>query len=142
MRLVTRVVDSRDDLSHAVLFPPDLGDHEIVLVVASDGEEQLGGASDPGELEHVDLGCVAADDDGSELLLEPREALRTLLDQRDLMAHLEQRTCDVRADLASARNDDVHQLGPAGSSCPVRTASSISEIAVCVGQTVCRPRSA
>ena len=79
---------------------------------------------------------------GPELLLEPREPVGALLDQRHLVAHLEQRARRVRADLPAAGDDDVHQVASAGSGRVARTVSSSTEIAVCVGQTVWSPRSA
>ncbi len=96
----------------------------------------------PGSLEHADLGGVAAHHDRPELLLEPREAIGALLDERDLVAHLEQRAGRVRAHLPAARDDDVHQTASCGTGAASSTVSSRTEIAVSVGQTVRMPRRA
>ena len=79
-----------------------------------------------------------------ELVLEPLEAVAALLDQRDLVAETQERARDVRADLAAARHDDVHQTvaARAPGSSQVRTISAILSIAVFVGQTVRMPRAA
>ncbi len=138
--LVARVVDARDRLAHAVGLLRDLGDHEVVLVVARHREQELGRPRDPGALEDGDLGRVAADHGRAELLLESREAIRSLLDQRHLVAEVEQRARHVRAHLAAARDDDVHQAGVA-LGVAARTVSRSPAIAVCVGQTMLIPRS-
>ena len=79
--------------------------------------------------------------DRSELLLQTREPVGALLDQRDLVAHLDQRAGDVRSHLSSTGDDDVHQVA-CGAGAEACTVSRSTEIAVCVGQTVFNPRSA
>ena len=96
----------------------------------------------PARSSTCDLGRVAADHDRAELLLEPREPIGALLDQRHLVPHLEERARDVRADLPPAGDDDVHQDAELGWAAVARTVSRSAEIAVCVGQTVLIPRSA
>ena len=149
MLLVPRVVDARDRLRHAVPLLRDLGDHEVVLVVARHREDDVGRPVDPGALEDVDLRRIAAQRHGAELLLELLEAVAALLDERHLVPHVEQRGADVGPDLAAAGDDQVHQLSvrtddAAAAAATVatsqaRTASTRYEIAVCVGQTVRRP---
>ena len=102
---LTRAIALRD----AVALLADLRDDEVVLVVARDREQELRRTRDARALEHADLSRVAPHHHRAELLLETGEPVRALLDQRDLVAHLEQRTRDVRADLPSAGDDDVHQ---------------------------------
>ena len=135
---LTRAIALRD----AVPLLADLGDHEVVLVIACHGEQQLGRSADPGSLEDADLRRVAPHDDRTELLLEPGEAVGTLLDQRQLVAHLEEGPRDVGPDLPAAGDDDVHQVARAGCGVAARAVSRSTEIAVCVGQTVCSPRCA
>ena len=144
VRLVARVVDARDRLRDAVALLPDLADDEVVLVVAGDRQQDVRRTCDPRALERVDLGRVAEQHLVAELRLEPLEAIAPLLDQRHLVAHAQQGAGHIRPHLAAARHDRVHrQLDPVGSSgrtSQARTASVITEIAVCVGQMVRRPR--
>ena len=78
-----------------------------------------------------------------ELVLELLEAVRTLLDQRHLVPHREQRASDVGADLAAAGDDRVHQaLASSGAGASLRTAAASDEMAVCVGQIVRMPLAA
>ena len=114
MLLVARIVHARDRLAHAVALLRDLRDHEVVLVVARHGEQELGRSRDPGPLEDRDLRRVAADHDRPELLLESCEPIRALLDHRHLVAEVEQRARHVRADLPAAGDDRVHQAALAG----------------------------
>src|SRR5581483_1589848 len=141
VRLVTWVVHTGDDLLDAVLLARELRDHEIVLVVAGEGEDDVGRPRDPGALEHVELGRVPALDLVLELVLEPLEAVALLLDERHLVPDPEERAGDVRADLAAAGDDRVHQPATlAGGMAQLRTASISVSIAVFVGQTTRRPR--
>ena len=112
--LVPRVVHARDRLRDAVALLADLCDHEVVLVVARDREQELRGARDARALEDADLGRVAAHDDRAELVLEEREAVGALLDHRHLVTHLEQRARAVRPDLPAPGDDDVHQAASVG----------------------------
>src|SRR3954468_4772878 len=57
--LVARVVHARDQLRDAVLLLRELADHEVVLVVAGDREDEIGGPLDPRGLEDVELGRIA-----------------------------------------------------------------------------------
>ena len=86
MDLVARVVDPGDDLRHAVLLPRELGDDDVVLVVAGHRDDDVGRPGDAGRLEHVELGAVAVDDAVAELVLEEVERARSLLDDDDLVA--------------------------------------------------------
>ena len=72
-----------------------------------------------------------------ELGLELVEPVRPLLDQRHLVSGAQQRTGEVRADLAAACDQDVHQTG---TSSALRTALTSVSIAADVGQTMRRPR--
>src|SRR4249919_2300197 len=47
VRLVPRIVDTRDDLLDAVLLLGELRDHEVVLVVSGEGEDEIRGTLDP-----------------------------------------------------------------------------------------------
>ena len=138
--LVARVVDAGDRLAYAIRLLRDLRDHEVVLVVAGDCQQELRGAADPGSLEDADLGRVAADHGRAELLFEAPEAVGSLLDERDLVAEVDERARHVRPHLPPARDDDVHQLD-AAFGVAARTVSRSDEIAVCVGQTILIPRS-
>ena len=94
---------------------------------------------DPGSLEHRDLGGIAADHGWAELLLESCEAVGPLLDERDLVAEVDERARHVRPDLPAAGDDRVHQALAFGvAAC---TVANSSEIAVWVGQTMVIPRS-
>ena len=84
-------------------------DDHVVLVVAGEREQDVGRPRDPGALEHEELGRVAALHLMLELVLEALEPVAALLDQRHLVAEAHERAGDVRADLAAARDDDVHQ---------------------------------
>ena len=64
---------------------------------------------------------------------------RPLLDQRHLVAHLEERARDVRADLPPAGDDDVHQAALRAGGVAGAHGVESDEIAVCVGQTVRMP---
>ena len=66
---VARVVDAGDDPLAAVLLLGHLADEDVVLVVAGDGDHQVG-ALDAGALEHPQLGRVAVLDGVLELLLD------------------------------------------------------------------------
>ena len=137
VRLVARVVDARDHVADAVALARELADDDVVLVVAGRGDEQVGRALDAGALEHEELGRVAADHLVLELGLELVEPVRPLLDQRHLVAGAQQRAREVRADLAAACDQDVHQTG---ASSALRTALTSVSIAADVGQTIRIPR--
>ena len=96
-----------------------------------------GGRVMPGALEHEQLGRVAPDHLVLELRLELVEAIRLLLDQRHLVPGAEQRPDQVRAHLAAACDQDVHQT--TASSSAWRTAETSVSIADDVGQTMLRP---
>ena len=109
-------------------------------VTASD---EVGRTRDPGALEHVDLGRVAEQHLVPELLLELLVAVRPLLDERHLVAHVSSERATFAPTLPPpATIAYVHQLLTvrARPRRRTRTASVSTEIAVCVGQTVCRPR--
>ena len=148
MRLVAGVVHARDHLWDAVLLPRDLADDHVVLVVAREREHNVGRPRDSRPLEHEELGRVASLHLVLELVLELLEAVTPLLDQRHLVAEAEERAHDVRADLAAAGDDDIHQPGTSSAAgraigiAHVRADSSSLSIATLVGQTVSSPRSA
>ena len=52
MLLVSRVVDPRDHLLDPVLLLGELADDDVVLVVAGDGDHDVGRTLDPGLLQH------------------------------------------------------------------------------------------
>ena len=87
---------------HEVLLLGDLADQHVVLVVAGDGDHEVG-ALDAGALEHPQLGRVAVLDGVLELLLDDQVAAALGLDQRHLVALAEQLAREVPADLAGAR---------------------------------------
>ena len=66
---VPRVVDAGDDPLAEVLLLRELADEEVVLVVAGDGDRQVG-AVDARALEDPELGRVAVLDGVLELLLD------------------------------------------------------------------------
>ncbi len=101
------------------------------------GDDQLG-ALDAAALEHHQLGRVAVLGDVLELLLEQAVAVGALLDDRDLVAHLQQLVGEVAPDLAAACDEDVHQIAAVCES----TVSESTSIAPEVGQTVRIPSSA
>ena len=113
VRLVPGVVDPGDHLRHAVALLGELADDEVVLVVARDREHEVGRPLDAGALEHEELRRVSALHDVLELLLERLEAVRPLLDQRDLVVGAQKQAREVGADLAPAADQHVHQ-------CPIR----------------------
>ena len=107
--LVARIVHPGDDLRDAIALARELADDQVVLVVAGRGQDEVGRPADPGQLEHVQLGRVAELHLVLELLLELLEARRSLLDQRHLVPHPQERAGDVRPDFAASRDDRVHQ---------------------------------
>ena len=108
VRLVARVVDARDDGLDAVAVARELADDDVVLVVAGHGDDDVRRALDPGALEDEELGGVAAEHLVLELGLELREPHRALLDQRHLVPVADQRPRQVRAHLATACDEEVH----------------------------------
>ena len=120
----------------------DLAHDHVVLVVAGHRDHEVG-ALDAGPLEHEELGGVAVADDVLEPLLEPGVALAVVLEQRHLVAHLEQRARKVRAHLAATRDQDVHAAlpprlyaaRPGFSQMAWKAVSITAEVA----HTVCRP---
>ena len=68
--LVPRVVDAGDRLRDAVALLGDLGDDQVVLVVARHRQHELRRPRDPGALENGDLGRVAEHRGVAELGLE------------------------------------------------------------------------
>ncbi len=60
-RLVVRVVDARHDLGHAELLLGDLGDDDVVLVVACYRHHHIR-TPDSGTLQYPDLGAVSVDE--------------------------------------------------------------------------------
>ena len=105
--LVARVVDAGDRALDAVAVARDLADDDVVLVVAGDRHDEAR-ATHAAALEDVQLGRVAVLHDVLELLLERVVAIGTLLDHRHLVPHREQVLGEVAADLAAARDQDVH----------------------------------
>ena len=85
----------------------------------------------PAALEHVDLGRVAVQDQVARTPPRAARSGRALLDQRHLVAHRDERARDVRADLAAAGDDHVHQRARLGAGIAARTASASTAIAVC-----------
>ena len=111
--LVPGVVDARDHLRDPVALLGDLRDDDVVLVVPGDGEHDLRRPRDPGPLEDVDLGRVAEQRHRPELGLELLEPVASLLDERHLVPHPQERAGHVRSDLASPCDDRVHVVLPA-----------------------------
>src|SRR5438270_1070979 len=109
MRLVPRVVHTRDHLLDAVLLACDLADDDVVLVVAGDGHDDVGRSRDPRALEHEDLRRISAQNLVLELALEPLEAVAALLDERNLVPETKQASREILADLAAAGDEGVHQ---------------------------------
>ena len=73
---VPRVVAAGDDPVAEVLLLGDLADEDVVLVVAGDGDDEVG-ALDARALEHPQLGGVAVLDGVLELLLDAQVARRS-----------------------------------------------------------------
>ena len=98
-----------------------------------------GGRAIPARLEDEELGRVAALHLVLELVLELLEAVAPLLDQRHLVPEAKERARHVRADLAAAGDDDVHQPATSSVSCcgsgiaHVRAASISASMATLVG---------
>ena len=124
-------------LLDAVLLAGELADDHVVLVVAGRSDEQVGRPLDPGALEHEQFGGVATQHLVLELGLELVEAVRALLDQRHLVTAAQERACEVRADLAAARDEDVHQRASTGS--VERTAPTSASIATRSGRRCAAP---
>jgi hypothetical protein len=135
VRLVPRVVDSCDHLLDAVLLLGELPDDDVVLVVARDGDDDVGRSGDAGALEDEELRAVAVDRAVLELLLQPLEAGAVLLDERDLVVEREERAGDADPDLAPADDDDEHQTRSPPSADSLR-----ASMAVPVGETTSKPR--
>ena len=109
MLLVPGIVHARDHLRHLVALFRDLPDDEVVLVVAGDGEDEVRRPRDARPLEHEELSGIAEQRARPELFLERLEPRTALLDERHLVAHVEERARDVGADLAAAGDDHVHR---------------------------------
>ena len=109
--LVARVVDARDRLADAVGLLRDLRDHEVVLVVARHGEEELGGRAIPARSR------TAISVASPRITVGPNSSSsRAKRSGRCSMSVTSwPRSRSVRVtfepDLASARDDDVHQAG-------------------------------
>src|SRR3954454_11075314 len=108
---VPRVVDAGDDARDEVLLLRHLADEDVVLVVARDGDDEVG-ALDPRALEHPELGRVAVLDRVLELLLDGQVALARALDEGDLVLLGDELAGEVPADLAGAGDDHVHAVTP------------------------------
>ena len=126
VRLVARIVDARDHVAHAVAFARELADDDVVLVVAGRGDEQIRRPLDAGALEHEQLRRITSDHLVLELGLQLVEPVRPLLDERHLVSSTQQRTSEVRADLAATCDQHVHQTG---ASSALRTALTSVSIA-------------
>ncbi len=99
---VARVVDARDHALAEVLLLRDLADEHVVLVVAGHRDDEVG-ALDAGALEHPQLGRVAVLHGVLELVLDDEVAAAVGLEQRHLVALVDQLAREVEADLAGAR---------------------------------------
>src|SRR5713101_7140619 len=82
---------------------------EVVLVVSGDGNDCVS-ALDAGLRKKLHLATVAAHDDAAELRLEPIGAAAVLLDERDLMAAVEEVARKVVADCAASDHENVQAL--------------------------------
>src|SRR5947209_10292168 len=131
---VPRVVDARDDPLDEVLLLGDLADEHVVLVVARHRDHQVG-PLDPGPLEHPQLGRVAVLHGVLELLLDDQVAAPVALDERDLLALVDELAREVPAHLAAADDQDVHQAESSERSSARRNMS----IACWVGEIVPSP---
>src|SRR4051794_37765421 len=105
---VPRVVDAGDDALDEVLLLGDLADEHVVLVVAGDRDDEVR-ALDARALEHPQLGRVAVLHRMLELLLDDEVAAPLALDERDLLALVDELARQVPADLAAADDEDIHQ---------------------------------
>src|SRR4051794_27187675 len=106
---VPRVVDAGDDAVDEVLLLGHLPDEQVVLVVAGHRDHQVG-ALDARALQHPQLRAVAVLHRVLELLLDHEVAAPVGLDQRHLLALLDELSGEVPADLAAADDEDVHGL--------------------------------
>ena len=111
VRLVPGIVHARDHLVRAVALARHLADDHVVLVVAGDCDDEVRRACDARPLEDEELGRIADDRRVLEVLLELNEAVPVLLDDRHLVPHASKRAREVRADLATARDEDEHLAG-------------------------------
>ena len=105
---------------------------QVVLVVAGDCKHGVS-ALHAGGAEEPHLVAVASHDDTPELALRPVRAGRVLLDQRHLVAALQEVSGEVVAHLASADDDCVH-----GGQASVSMRRTIAAPSM-VGQKECRP---
>jgi hypothetical protein len=108
IRFVAGIVHACDHGLDAVVLAGKLADDHVVLVVAGDGDHDVGRALDPRAFEHEELGCVALVHLMLELRLEHVEPDGPLLDQRHLVARPDQRPREVRADLSPACDQEIH----------------------------------
>src|SRR5436190_3181075 len=131
---VPRVVDAGDDALDEVLLLGHLAHEDVVLVVARHRDHEVG-ALDARPLEHPQLRRVAVLHRVLELLLDDQVAAPVALDERDLLALVDELAGQVPADLASADDQDVHQLSRS------RAWRNMS-MAPCVGEIVSMPCSA
>ena len=136
--LVARVVDPGDHLLHAVALARELGDDEVVLVVAGHGHDDVGGPCHARQLQHVELGAVAVDDPVAELPLQHVRASGVLLHDHHLAIALHQGARHVGADLPASHDDGEHQTT---SRAFVAHLASFS-MAICTGEMISKPRSA
>src|SRR4051812_4154051 len=105
---VPRVVDPGDDAVDEVLLLGDLADEQVVLVVAGHRDHQVG-ALDARALQDPQLRAVAVLHRVLELLLDDEVPPAVGLDERDLLALLDELAGEVPADLAASDDQDVHQ---------------------------------
>ena len=141
MLLVARIIYAGHHVGHPEMVTGKLPDDDVVLVVTSDRDADIGPRR-PGCLQHKQLGAVAAAGHVFELGLEGGEPAGAVLDDAHLMAHAQQRTRHVGAGLSTSNDDRVHQASSADSATKARRALSIISIAVRVGQIVVSPCSA
>ena len=138
--LVARVVHARDRLGDLVALLADLRDHEVVLVVARDREQELRRAGDARALEHADLRRVAAHHDRAEL--RPRAARSGRGAARSSSPRGPSRAasacCSTRPSRRPRRRRTSGRLRRRGRAAPARSRAG-REIAVCVGHTVFSP---
>src|SRR5205823_3101124 len=92
----------------------ELADDEVVLVVAGDREHRVRALAPCLDLV-LALVSRRVDHDRPELLLDPERPPAIALDDHDLVPGLEQGLRQVVADLATARDDEVHQRLTSGS---------------------------
>src|SRR5438105_5574281 len=102
------VVDAADDLRHVEDVLRHLCRHDVAIVAVGQGAEGIG-LLDPGALEHVLVDAVAQQGIARKVVTQPRKCGSALIDDRHLVALVDQLEGQPGADPAAAHDDDLHE---------------------------------